>query len=143
MFYLDIGEKAVLTGLLENNVILGGENNGHYMLLNKITSCDGIFIAAQILSIYETNDTLKTPFEPYYQVEKAIPVKNKNDVMKNTTLLETIELCETLLMENGRILVRASGTEEVIRILVESEDKILATKIVCTLIEAVKSLSNI
>ncbi len=142
-FIVDIGEKAVLTGLLENNVLLGGENNGHYMLLNKITSCDGIFIAAQILSVYETNETLKTPFEPYYQIEKAIPVKNKNDVMKNKTLLETIDLCESLLMENGRILVRASGTEEVIRILVEGENTTLVTKIVCTLIESVKSVSNI
>ena len=46
---VDIGEKAILTGLLEFNAIFGGENNGHYILLNKQTTSDGLLFAAQIL----------------------------------------------------------------------------------------------
>lgn len=141
-FIVDIGEKPILEGLLENNSLLGAENNGHYILLPKITSSDGIFIAAQLLSIYEINNIFKTPIELYFKIEKSIPVKNKNDVMKNSLLLQTIDNCESLLMENGRILVRASGTEEVIRILVEGENINLIKNIADELILNVQLLAN-
>ncbi len=137
---VDIGEKAVLTGLLENNAVLGAENNGHYILMNKTTSSDGILVAAQIISIYETNNNLETPYSPYFQLEKSIQVKDKENVMKNPSLLKTIELCESLLAEKGRILVRPSGTEDVIRILVEGEDSLLPTDIMQTLITTVQNI---
>lgn len=137
-FIVDIGEKAVLTGLLENNAVLGGENNGHYMLLNKMTSCDAIFISAQILSVFEINHTLNTPFEPYFQLERAVPVKNKNEIMRKALMKEKIDICESILGEAGRVLVRPSGTEEVIRILVEGEDKARVIEITNVLIETVQ-----
>lgn len=142
-FIVDIGENPILSGMLENNSFLGGENNGHYILLTKTTSSDGIFIASQILSIFETNEYLETPFEPYFQLEKNIYVKNKMEIIKNKSLQKTIDICESFLPENGRILVRPSGTEEVIRILVEGENKNLVIKITEILNSAVESLLNI
>lgn len=141
-FISDIGENYILSSMLENNSFLGGENNGHYILFNKTTSSDGIFIASQILSIYETNKYLETPFEPYFQLEKAVPTKNKMDIIKNPSLQKTIDICESFLPENGRILVRASGTEEVIRILVEGENKNLVTKITENLSNVIENLAN-
>ncbi len=139
-FIVDIGEKPVLDALIENNVVLGGENNGHYILMDKTTTSDGILAAAQILSIYETDNSLSVPFEPYFQQERAVPVKNKNDLINEKRLKQTIDVCEGLLAESGRILVRPSGTEDVIRILVEGESQALVTEITELLVSAVKSL---
>lgn len=137
-FITDIGEKAILNTMLENNSRLGTENNGHYLLLDKTTSSDGILIAAEVLSVYETDNSLAVPFKPYHQLEKAIPVKNKNEIIRNCGLLKTIEICESLLFEDGRILVRPSGTEEVVRILVEGEKPQIVEKVMKKLEEAVE-----
>ncbi len=125
----DIGESAVIQGLLESSSYFGGENNGHYIILNKTTCSDGLLIAAQILSILDNNPNLSVPYIPFCQYEKAIQVKNKNDIINNSFIKDKIELCESLLEENGRILVRPSGTEEVIRILVEGKDEKLVNEI--------------
>ncbi len=124
-----IGESEIISGLLENNASFGGENNGHFLLLDKGKSSDGILVSAQILSILSTNPTFSVPYKPYHQFDKAVSVKNKDDIMNNSFVQEKIELCESLLGEKGRILVRASGTEELIRILVEGEDDKLVDEI--------------
>ncbi len=138
---VDIGESAVLQGLLENNAILGGENNGHYILLNKEPTSDGILISAQIASVFEKNKGLEVPFEPYAQFEKAVEIKNKNEVIKNPMLKDKINLCESLLAEKGRILIRQSGTEEVIRVLVEGEEKSLVAEVGEELVKTISSFN--
>ena len=77
----------------------------------------------------EKHPKLDVPYVKYSQFEKAVKVKNKEDIIRNSFIREKIELCESLLAEKGRILVRASGTEEVIRILVEGEDSNLVEEI--------------
>lgn len=136
-----IGESEVIEGLLENNAFFGGENNGHFLLLDKGKSSDGILVAAQILSILSTNPTFSVPYTPYHQFDKAVAVNNKDDIMNNSFILEKIELCESLLGEKGRILVRASGTEELIRILVEGEDEKLVEEIGAILENSVLKLA--
>ncbi len=126
---VDIGESAVINGLLQTPSKLGGENNGHFLLIEKGACSDGILVAAQILSIMEKHPKLDVPYVKYSQFEKAVKVKNKEDIIRNSFIREKIELCESLLAEKGRILVRASGTEEVIRILVEGEDSNLVEEI--------------
>ena len=129
---VDVGENNVIEGLLKNRAVFGGENNGHYLLLNYGECSDGILAAAQILSVLETNKTFSVPFLPFAKVEKAVRVNNKHMIMESFALKDTIERCESLLAEQGRIFVRASGTEELIRILVEGENK-----------ETVEELANI
>lgn len=137
-FIVDIGEKAILKTMLENNSFLGAENNGHYILSEKLNSSDGILVAAQILSTYETNRDLKVPFSLYSQLEKSIYTRNKNRVLKDCRLLKNIELCESLLSEKGRLLVRPSGTEEVIRVLVEGENPDIVNKVMQNLTKTIE-----
>lgn len=140
-FIVDIGEKSIMKTMLENNSFLGAENNGHYILSEKLNSSDGILVAAQILSIYETNNPLAVPFKLYCQLEKAIYAKNKSQVMKNPQLLKTLELCESILYESGRVLIRPSGTEEVVRILVEGENSDTVEKVMEHLVKIVELIA--
>lgn len=124
-----IGESEVIRGLLETKSLFGGENNGHYLFLEKGESSDGLIACAQLMSIFALTRNFNAPFKLFPHFESAVRVKNKNEVMKSKNLENKIELCESLLGENGRILVRASGTESVVRILVEGEDEKLIAEI--------------
>lgn len=136
----DVGEKPILTEMLKNNVKLGCENNGHYMLLDLTTTSDGILAACKILSLFISEGDLKSEYEPYYQRQKNLPVKDKFAVMNSSEVKSAIELCESLILEDGRILVRPSGTENVIRILVEGKNKKLVDEITDKLIETVSKI---
>ena len=133
----DVGEKPILTEMLGNNINLGCENNGHYMLLDLTTTSDGILAACKILSILGMTGNLNSPYEPYYQRQKNVKVKDKLSVMNSTEVKNCIDLCESLILEDGRILVRPSGTESMIRILVEGKNKNLVDEIADKLIETI------
>ena len=90
------------------------------------------------MSTYETNRDLKVPFSLYSQLEKSIYTRNKNRVLKDCRLLKNIELCESLLSEKGRLLVRPSGTEEVIRVLVEGENPDIVNKVMQNLTKTIE-----
>ena len=137
---VDVGEKAVLTGLLENNFLLGCENNGHYMMLNENTTADGIISVAKILNIYEKIIAERGKYKPYYQTLLNVSVNNKMETMSSKILKNKIELCESLILETGRILVRPSGTESVIRVLVEGENKKLCDEIAKEITETIKNI---
>ncbi|MBO4412745.1 MAG: hypothetical protein J5779_01885 [Clostridia bacterium] len=136
----DVGEKPVLTGLLENNFTLGCENNGHYILLDENTTSDGIISAAKIINIFDEIIMQRGKYKPYYQTLTNVPVNNKNEVMQSEVLKNKIELCESLILETGRILVRPSGTESVVRVLVECENKSLASEISLQLVQTIKQI---
>ena len=133
----DVGEKPILTEMLGNNINLGCENNGHYMLLDLTTTSDGILAACKILSILGMTGNLNSPYEPYYQRQKNVKVKDKLSVINSTEVKNCIDLCEGLILEDGRILVRPSGTESMIRILVEGKNKNLVDEIADKLIETI------
>lgn len=135
-----IGENEVICGLLETKSLFGGENNGHYLFLEKGESSDGLIACAQLMSIFALTKNFNVPFKLFPHFESAVHVKNKNEVMESKNLENKIELCESLLGENGRILVRASGTESVVRILVEGEDEKLIAEIGETLEKEILSL---
>lgn len=136
----DVGEKPILTALLENNIKLGCENNGHFMMLDLTTTSDGILTASRLLSMYSCLGEFKSKYKPFYQVQKNIEVKDKNYVMNSTNLKNAIDVCESLIMENGRILVRPSGTENIIRVLAEGEDKKLIDEIIDKLIKVIDEI---
>lgn len=136
----DVGEKPVLNALLQNNIKLGCENNGHYIMLDLTTTSDGILSAARLLSMMSCMGELKSNYKPYYQVQKNIVVCDKNYVMQSTNLKNTIDVCDSLIMESGRILVRPSGTENLIRILVEGLDKELVDEISETLCKTIENI---
>ncbi|KAA0445874.1 MAG: phosphoglucosamine mutase [Candidatus Thioglobus sp.] len=128
----DIGDRFVMEQLQKNNAILGGEGSGHIICLNQSTSGDAIIAALQVLAVIvksaKTLGELKSQVQKYPQVLMNVKSTKKIDLHKNQALkLAQIEV-QKKLGADGRVLIRASGTEPLIRIMVEGEDLQLVQK---------------
>ena len=132
IFYrTDVGDKYVYDAIKEKNAVLGGEQSGH--ILSKINNfCgDGILTAIQISKYCKKknitlNDWLKSSFEPFPQKLTSINLDfNINNVVNEQykrLLNQTIENYQAIYSDNCRVFIRPSGTEPLIRVLVEAED---------------------
>ena len=121
-----VGDRYVRELLVKNHWQLGGENSGHILCLDKHTSGDGIIAALQVLAAL--NAQKKTLLEAgqalmlYPQVLVNVPVKQRIDLAKNEAVQRAVDKAEHTLNGNGRILLRASGTELKLRVMVEGVD---------------------
>ena len=139
----DIGDKYVLAKLIENNLSLGGEQSGHIILKDIATTGDGILSAIAVANmIISENKTLsETAFvELYPQVNKNIIVSDKFRIMNNEELGQDVAKYNAELSGKGRLMLRASGTEPKIRIMVESKDRDLNEKIANSIATIVKRI---
>lgn len=123
----DVGDKFVYQELATNNFSLGGEQSGHIIIPDFTLTGDGIIAALQVLASYtETNSSTISEFFNIYtdtpQIIHNIPVKSFS-ILKSPEVVETIKKIEKTLGNNGRILVRKSGTEPLIRIMIEHPSK--------------------
>ena len=126
----NVGDRYVKEKMQKNNFNLGGEQSGHIILGKFATTGDGLLVALEVLfairkgkkASYFFNKFKKTP-----QVLENIEVKNKS-IIKDSGVKKSIKLAENLMKDQGRILVRESGTESKIRIMGESENKKLLIK---------------
>ncbi|MBO5223148.1 MAG: phosphoglucosamine mutase [Clostridia bacterium] len=121
----DIGDKYVLAKLVEQNLSLGGEQSGHVILKNISTTGDGILTAIAIASILaETGKRASELFDVklYPQENVNVIVKDKLRIINNEELSCSVAKLQNALEGKGRLMVRASGTEPKIRIMVESPD---------------------
>ena len=127
-----VGDRYVMEMLVENNGILGGENSGHIICLDRTTTGDGIIAALQVMAemsysgknLYE----LKSGMEKYPQVLINIKTTNKVDLNSNESLQKAVKSVEKKLGDKGRVLLRSSGTEPLIRVMVEGESEDLVNK---------------
>lgn len=123
-----IGDKFILEELANNNLILGGEQSGHIILRNLINTGDGILVALKIVeTLNYTNNWLMETFYKYPQVLLNIPVNSKQDLNQypfNQLISESKNR-----LNQGRLVVRYSGTEPVLRIMIEEESETLANSI--------------
>lgn len=121
-----VGDRYVLELLQQRGWSLGGEGSGHLLCLDKHTTGDGIVSALQILSaLKRSNKTLAQCTEDmqlYPQSLINVRVAAGFDWQKNTALMEEKECVERELGEAGRVLLRPSGTEPLIRVMVEAQD---------------------
>ncbi len=117
-----VGDKYVYEALVANDQLIGGEPSGHIVLRDYLTMGDGIFTALRCLeSIQQTgNDELAT-FDHSPQITINLPIHIKKD-LSLPLFADYIEQCENKLSVNGRMIVRYSGTEPVLRIMVEHTD---------------------
>lgn len=137
-----VGDRYVMEELLKTGWTLGGENSGHIVNLNLTTTGDGIISALQVLralcdegkSLHE----LKSEMHKYPQILINVPINKKINISDNSKITAAVKDAEKALQEKGRVLLRASGTEPVIRVMVEGEDKTAVTKIATELAEKVK-----
>ena len=139
----DVGDRHVMDHLIKNKAILGGEGSGHIICLNKSMSGDGIIAALQVLEIVAKSGQslydLKSAMTKYPQVLINIKTQNKID-LNDSKLVEVIETVESKLSAIGRVLVRKSGTEPLVRVMVECSDGALATESAKQISAAIQSM---
>lgn len=127
----NIGDQYVAAEMIENDYLLGGEQSGHIILRKFLDTGDGIFAAAFLMKIMidekveveNLTQVFKTP-----QINLNITVKDKS-ILENKSFLDVKSIAEEMIDKKGRILVRASGTEPKIRIMVEGYDEELLYEI--------------
>ena len=120
----DVGDRNVMDQLVEKKAELGGEGSGHIICLNKSTSGDGIIAALQVLEVMCKSGKslleLKSVMKKYPQVLINVRTETKINLQSDKKLTQAIDKIESKLADTGRILVRESGTEPLIRVMVES-----------------------
>ena len=140
----DVGDRYVMEQLLLNKAILGGESSGHIICLNKSTSGDGIIAALQVLEVMlKSNQSLydlKKEMTKYPQVLINVETNGKLDLENHENLNQVLSIVKGELADKGRVLIRESGTEPLVRVMVESVDLDLANKSANQLAEALQSI---
>ncbi len=125
-----VGDRYVLEVLQERGWHIGGEGSGHLLFLDKHTTGDGIVSALQVLSaLQRSQQTLAestADMSLWPQTLINVKVQPGFDWQKNTKLMQAKEQAEKKLANDGRVLIRASGTEPLIRVMVEARDADLA-----------------
>ncbi|WP_127470567.1 phosphoglucosamine mutase [Thiomicrorhabdus aquaedulcis] len=138
-----VGDRYVMEKLVENNWCYGAEASGHVLCLNKTTTGDGIVAALQVLSAMVDKQKslmeMTAEVEVYPQVLKNVRVLNNHGVSDNVVLKQAIIEVESELLDRGRVLIRASGTEPLIRVMVEGADKEQVEKVAERLVSVVTS----
>ena len=122
----DVGDRYVMEEMKSHGAILGGEGSGHMICLDKTTSGDGIVAALQVLEVLVksrvklaelANDMVKYP-----QVLINVKTKEKVNLDNHQSLTAATKEVEAILGDEGRVLIRASGTEPLIRVMVEAKN---------------------
>ena len=120
-----VGDRFVYECMQENGYAIGGEQSGHIIMKKYATTGDGLLTAIMITEeICDSKTSLSTLVENvslYPQFTKNVRVKDKNAVMEDKTVLASLTEVEKLIAGNGRALLRQSGTEPLIRVMIESE----------------------
>ena len=122
-----VGDRYVLSVLRETGGILGGETSGHLLCLDKTTTGDGLISALQVLAIMKQTGQslaeLAAGMPRFPQVLLNVKVQNRFDPGSNAKVCEAVRAIEAELKDDGRVVLRASGTEPVIRVMLEGRDE--------------------
>ncbi len=140
----DIGDKYVLAKLVERNLSLGGEQSGHIILKDLATTGDGILSAIVVANVLiEEKKTMSEAFgiKLYPQSNKNVIVEDKFRVMNSEELSKEVQKYNAELAGKGRLMIRASGTEPKIRVMVESKDNELNESIANAIVNTIKIIS--
>ncbi len=128
-----VGDRYVVEEMRRSGYNLGGEQSGHILFLDHATTGDGIISALQILSVMRREDRplseLRQVMERYPQVLVNVPVAAKPPIEEIDPIQKELAQAKARMGENGRILVRYSGTEMKARVMVESSDAHEATEL--------------
>ena len=121
-----VGDRYVLEMLQQKGWILGGESSGHIICMDRTTTGDGIIAALQVLhAIVKSGQSLKDlrgGMEKYPQKLVNVPITGKIDLDASPIIQAAVQEAELSLAESGRVLLRPSGTEPLVRVMVEGQD---------------------
>ena len=122
-----VGDRYVLETLYETGGIIGGETSGHVICLDRTTTGDGLIAALQVLAVMKTTgktlSKLSEGMAKYPQTMLNVRTGKSLDPSKSSKIQEAISQVEGELADSGRVVLRASGTEPVIRVIVEGENQ--------------------
>ncbi len=140
----NVGDRYILEILRQEGGNIGGETSGHMICMDYAETGDGLITALQILEIMvRTNKTLSQltkNLTKYPQITENIDINSNFDVMKSKDIALAVSEVEAQLMSRGRVILRPSGTEPVVRITVEGQDYDLVAKLTEQLVGKIKSL---
>ncbi len=138
-----VGDKYVSEAMGRNGSRLGGEQSGHIIFKKYATTGDGVLTAIKVMEVMlETKHTLselKQPMYFYPQTLKSVRVTNQQAALDDPDVKAAIEAAQARIGDNGRILVRRSGTEPVIRVMAEAEEQAVCDAAVRDIISAIES----
>ena len=142
-----VGDKYVYQYMKENNCCLGGEQSGHIIFSKYASTGDGILTSLKMMQVIMSTEKklseLAEPLKVYPQVLENVRVKNKSEAMNDKDVLEAIEKAGKSLGDSGRILVRESGTEPLVRVMAEASDEETCKKYVNDIIEVLKIKNHV
>jgi phosphoglucosamine mutase len=128
-----VGDRYVVQEMINGGFNLGGEQSGHVVFLDHNTTGDGPLTAIQVLYLMKKKGSplskLASDIELYPQILINVEVERKHDLKTNPAIEEVIRTTEKTLAGKGRILVRSSGTEPKVRVMLEGEELALITKL--------------
>ncbi|WP_072867829.1 phosphoglucosamine mutase [Desulfofundulus thermosubterraneus] len=141
-----VGDRYVLEELLRSGATFGGEQSGHIIMLDYNTTGDGILTALQLLQVVRETGVplqeLAAQMEKLPQLLENVRVTDKEKVMNSPVLARAIREQEERLAGQGRVLVRPSGTEPLVRVMVEGRDMDLLRSIVDELVDVIRKVSS-
>ena len=123
----EVGDKYVYDYMARNGCLLGGEQSGHIIFSKYASTGDGILTSLKVMEVLmaenKTLSELSKCYKPYPQVLINVRISDKKSALQNKKVISAVEEAKKLLKNNGRILVRPSGTEPLVRVMVEASDE--------------------
>jgi phosphoglucosamine mutase len=139
-----VGDKYVFENMMENGYRLGGEQSGHIIFSKHATTGDGILTSLKIMEVLlekkTTLGTLASEVKIYPQLLQNLRVSDKKKVLEHPDVVKAIKEAGDALGSEGRILVRESGTEPLLRVMVEAPTHELCEKYVSSVIDTMKKV---
>ncbi len=128
-----VGDRYVLEAMRQQHWPLGGESSGHIICLDRTTTGDGIVSALQVLAyLVEVGSCLyeaKSGMSKFPQEMINVPLRDGSNPMQSAQVQRVVQAAEQALNGRGRVLLRPSGTEPLVRVMVEGEDEVLVKKL--------------
>ncbi|HYP24341.1 MAG TPA: phosphoglucosamine mutase, partial [Actinomycetota bacterium] len=138
-----VGDRFVAEAMTEHGAVIGGEQSGHVIFAEHATTGDGVLTGLKLAEIVAASgrplSDLAAVFEPYPQVLLNVRIADRGALEGAAEVWERVRAAEESLGESGRVLVRASGTEPLVRVMVEAEDPATADRVARDLAALVES----
>ena len=139
----DVGDRFVSECMRENNHLLGGEQSGHIIFGKYAMTGDGVLTAIKVMQAMIDRDMplskLADPCRMYPQVLKNVQVDDKDGTLNDPVVQAAVKAAEEKLSGSGRVLLRKSGTEPVLRVMAEAREKMACEEAVNTMIDAMRA----
>ena len=140
-----VGDRYVVEHMRAGGFNVGGEQSGHIVLSDYATTGDGLIVALEMLAVIVRSERKLSEvgrrFEPLPQIIESVCYGNSAS-LEHHAVVNTVKSCETRLGTTGRILIRKSGTEPVIRVMVEGEDHAIVHDVVEEVVAAIAQVSG-